>query len=1033
MAAAAPFLAYLDELRALQGEAKVTNVYGDPAYSTTERVYNVYRSEVSGYVPGTSKEPNAARWPNHFLVDLHELDGTSTHVNLYLKYERLPGLEITAPHYDNALGTEGIKYTQRVAYGTPAKPAAALRIVSVGIANPGVVTVESQHDLPVGTFSLYIAGVKGSTPTITDGIYVATRTGAITFTIPVNVTGAATVNTGYASPLYNGQVIIDSTIENDQAVTSTLTTITALLPGRRTTGLTWASGGLRRKRTEQTTYHGTGLTGGTNIEKEEVGVIDTAQARLVTETLVDANGTALADGDGEYTISIRDGRTRITIFTTFRIVAAGYTVPVENATFKTGKVLDSKTTPIEGSPNLLLEVDWYVALSLPRTANISLTYAFPGIFKKLQDWEALDNVPSIARRPWMGVDVDYIDPKTLTVTGREIIIYTEGANAYLPVPFKVISPGSGSRAYPFIRPNTIHEAIVTYYVHANGSIDTIENLEASSPNHYDPYDILVAQAGGEEWRGRIYEHRIVQVSEALSVLNFPPIYLEVGFSSEGAAGRVDLVKRMADLGWPHGTRLLAVSSNSGDTNLEITVTGRLTRRPGAHYEFEQEVMRLNATDATTAVKSVTSTWNNLYEIELDSAATGTVTISVPGQFNFGGILVIAAPAGGDTFTITHTNNATGVRKSKVYTWANPASVILIADDKASVSDSDYFTINARDGAVNFYFDVTGTGVAAGPALLGDDRNVLVDISDASIVTASDVYSAVCAVVYADVDASDADAWVVVQGVLGVDNLTIYDRFLGVRAAPSLTGLGGAWSLAAAGAGTATAARQVRVTYGEVVNYVPISTLVENTAAALYETLADIDAAIASGACSPETPELPYVDEASFSLHGAKVGIADAEGVDATWTLAQTGTALTLTTPTASGDDVTVAEFAPGDLAAYAEIDFWNPDLTESNLPSLLTGTTGAITLAGSGGLLIMKARGTPAVEVTYDVSVDGVAWVPGAVTIPHPKRLANSVVHNINVVVANESVAPNYVRLNYDNSDSTLPRAMHAFARIYIT
>lgn len=1025
MAAALPFLAYLDELRALQGEPKVTNVYGDTAYSTTERVYNVYRSDVAGFIPGTSKEPNTTRWPNHFLVELHELDGNETHVNLYLKYERLPGLEITAPHYNNALGTEGITYTQRVAYGTPCKPSAALRIVSVGTGNPATVTIESQHDLPVGTTSLYLAGIKGSTPTLTDGIYVATRTGATTFTIPINVTVGATANTGYASPLYNGQVIVDSSIENDGAITSTLTTITALLPGRRASSLSWAAGGIRRKRTEQTTYHGTELAGGTNLEKEEIAIVDTAQARQIKETLVDANGIALADGDGEYTMAVRDGRTRVTIYTTFRVVAASYTLPLENSVFKTGRVLDARLHEIQGSPNCIAEIDWLAVLPLPRAEYPSLRYDFPGTFVQLQEWWNLDNIPGPARRPYPGIDIDYDEPKGLTTTGREIVFYTHGPSPYMPKPFYVDSPGAGSRTYPFIRPNTIHPPIVSYYIDSVGDAIKVENLEASTPDNYDAYDILTGSASSVPWKGRVFENRIMQVSEAKTVLAFPPIYVSVAFNSEDAAGRVDLLQSMTALGWPTGARLYVASSSAADTSKELIIFGRTRlRRPGKHFQLVTESVFTDGTLGTSTVKTQEGNWYHLYSMQLQSACAGTVTVSIfPSQLNFGGVTFPSGVNSADTLTITH--KLDGVKKTKIYTFVTPGQIQLTVDDKASIADSDYFSINGvNDKAVFFWFDVTGTGAATAPALAAGERAVLIDITDAAISSSADVYEEVINAIYNDVTADGYSAWSVQD--FGGDTMLVWDKFLGARAVPALgAGLGGSWAISQLVAGTAAAARQIRIRPSDIVLGVTIGSANTHLAEDLYVTLTDAATAVLTGAAATGTPDLSYLAEAEFSQYGNRVGIADAPGFDATWTLAQAGSGLmTLTAVTAGSDATTIATFPPGALDAYPVVDFFNPHLTESNCPALTTGYSGAVAVGGSGCILYLAARDTPKVVIYYQTSLDGVSWSAAA----HGDfNLSGGIVHRY---VVPETT--NYIRIHFDNSLSKVPRAVHAVIDIFM-
>lgn len=67
-------------------------------------------------------------------------------------------------------------------------------LTSISIANPGAVTTQQPHNIPNGS-TVALAGVTGSVPAIS-GNYVATVTSPTSFTIPVNVTTAATINVG---------------------------------------------------------------------------------------------------------------------------------------------------------------------------------------------------------------------------------------------------------------------------------------------------------------------------------------------------------------------------------------------------------------------------------------------------------------------------------------------------------------------------------------------------------------------------------------------------------------------------------------------------------------------------------------------------------------------------------------------------------------------------------------------------------------------------------------------------------------------
>ncbi len=90
-----------------------------------------------------------------------------------------------------AIGTIASGTTPRTAFDLGIS-GAALTISTESIANPTVITTSTVHGLTSGD-SVAISGTNG-TP-LTNGDYVATVTGANTFTIPINVTGAGSAGT----------------------------------------------------------------------------------------------------------------------------------------------------------------------------------------------------------------------------------------------------------------------------------------------------------------------------------------------------------------------------------------------------------------------------------------------------------------------------------------------------------------------------------------------------------------------------------------------------------------------------------------------------------------------------------------------------------------------------------------------------------------------------------------------------------------------------------------------------------------------
>lgn len=102
---AAPFLAQLELLRALGGEPKVTYPYGDPEYPVTERVQTLPRIKAAPLPFITTSEPDTARFPTCVLVEQIELRGDRSNVEVYRKYERVPGKVQTFKMYDATTDT----------------------------------------------------------------------------------------------------------------------------------------------------------------------------------------------------------------------------------------------------------------------------------------------------------------------------------------------------------------------------------------------------------------------------------------------------------------------------------------------------------------------------------------------------------------------------------------------------------------------------------------------------------------------------------------------------------------------------------------------------------------------------------------------------------------------------------------------------------------------------------------------------------------------------------------------------------------
>lgn len=113
----------------------------------------------------------------------------------------------TDPDDDTAaLGLDEANPDTWFRYDPPYKKTVAVSGVST-TGNPTTITTAA-HDVPLdigGTFTVVLAGLT-TTPDNANATHQATRTGATTFTIPINVTGASDV-TGTAAILTSGVTI----------------------------------------------------------------------------------------------------------------------------------------------------------------------------------------------------------------------------------------------------------------------------------------------------------------------------------------------------------------------------------------------------------------------------------------------------------------------------------------------------------------------------------------------------------------------------------------------------------------------------------------------------------------------------------------------------------------------------------------------------------------------------------------------------------------------------------------------------------
>ena len=795
-----------------------------------------------------------------------------------------------------------------------------------------------------------------------------------------------------------------------------VTRVYKTLPGPVITSRRWGSGGNQILHTEQDVLAGQVLAATANMLLERIDGETSVEAKLIRETMVDAGGNPVAEGLVEHTIELRDTENQVTISTTFRIVAANFVLPIEGTAYKTGYVIGARKVAIEGSPKMIAEVTW-CPIPPPRIEFPSLSWQFPGIFTLINpNWYNDLESPGALPRPWVGIDYEHIEPRTKKITGRLIYHFTLGPTTFLPVIYRVTTPGTGSKTYKMIRENTVHPDLDMQVTDLNTGVTVIvEKVPRSTPSTYDDYDILIADADAKVWRGRIYVRTILQISESLNAQNFPSMYFPVPFFAEGG----DIINRMADLGYPDtGTKLTFYSNNAGDTQ-QAGVQGKVVpTNLGGNPEVGLEAVTLAG---LTRVRT-TQDWWKVHEIKLTSPAIGTIFVLGASLPNTGSITFVGIPAVGDTFTITRN----GV--SRVFTFRKPEQTKFVLDDKSSLNigavPADYLKIYGQDGEHYFWFNTDNlvTPPATPPGVAHE-----VDIADVSIVTAEQILPILKSTI------ESVGKWFVHQSL--PDEIQIIDKFLGTRVDASLSaGIPAPWAVTIIEQGTVLGGvRTLPAPPGATTNDINSIGL----ALLLTNDQAQVDQAMLDGYASAGFLAL------TFSANGSHIAPDTVEvssdeyfepGAE-TWVLANTGTAFTLDQVDGGEDGPEVTRILPGNSHAYRDVDFWNPTLTDNNLPAGVNVTTNAIATGNRPILLTYRAHGKPAIPVQYDVSDNGTVWFAGAQN-GTMKKAGREVIRTITPELTYFSGTlknVNFIRLRVDNTVSARVRQMHAAVLINYT
>lgn len=191
---ASPFLSLVAELRQLSGQPKATYPAGDADYPVSERVLRLKRGQ---HLPTFFQaDPDSGRFPNNVLVDHVEVGGDVQMVEVYRRWERLPGADVPETATEPDTGIVINKVTTKVRSGTRGGVdyPSATNISGATVAAQTVLTVASTAGLRKG-LQVTIAGNSNCTPDI-DGRHFIVAVGTGTVTIDFQVTAVTSGGTG---------------------------------------------------------------------------------------------------------------------------------------------------------------------------------------------------------------------------------------------------------------------------------------------------------------------------------------------------------------------------------------------------------------------------------------------------------------------------------------------------------------------------------------------------------------------------------------------------------------------------------------------------------------------------------------------------------------------------------------------------------------------------------------------------------------------------------------------------------------------
>lgn len=791
------------------------------------------------------------------------------------------------------------------------------------------------------------------------------------------------------------------------------TRIYKTLPGPEVFSKSVRPDGTLERSSRQDVVASTLPTAGAGYLKDEVQGVDSVQSVREKGQLTQADGTTLITNDTGFTLYSTDDRTLALTGTTFRIRPYGETLPAPGSAFGLGTITNVKTQRIPGSTNVLQIIEHW-SLPEPRVAYPEVAVPFPGIHIAAPFTVNSEELAESGLRfppPWVGdgrTPGTYyqLKPRNRKVVGREVRSYTVGPSGWSPAAYQVYTPGTASRLFN-IPDNTVHGPL-RIIEQLNGVNYTVENIPASTPSTYDARQILTFPLGEMplDRAGTIYERRVLQVSEATSPFDFPPVHAAKIFVADGE-GTFSMQPN------PGGDQLSIVSSNAGDT-MRVTIYGKKENPTGVFYGEET----ITLTGTTPVLTDPDYEWFTVTQVHLSSAPAGTITIGGAGLGAFGTMLIFGTVSEGSRVEVGRTG------LTITYTFRSPARATLAITDTSSVSQGDYFDQTFVGSTKRFWVDIddAGTGAPADPG--GGLFRLDFTTGNTAPQNAAIVKTAMETAWEDELFVAISSATLTLTGIV----MEAYSFTDGVSA----TG----FTSTIIDAGTTDAAYQVRRGWDEV----GVAMSAEDEAAALVKAVnASGNAGRDYGTGTTAHPDLSasYYFFESISYRISFVG-RQSVPLGATWVLSDLDSDPDISVGTiadgASGP--TIVTVPPGSTDVFEDINFDNTTLVltavgwveeeaspygaiKYNMPAYIGEvTTDPVALPGVQPLLRLVGTGRAGMPVDYETSDDGTIWTPGLTTIPD---IGGQNLYDIRLAETDV----NFIRLNITNNEPKA-RAVHA-------